>query len=379
MRKVINFSVIALIAAITIFLFIPSNTYIRRALAHGNVNIDDYKIFENRTIENSNPIPWKEAENYNQKSIPTHYLPIIKNLGTVAYLVVKDTAIVFEQYWGGYNDSSFSNSFSVAKSIVSLLVGCAIDDGFIKSVDQPVGDFLPEFKIGDNQQLTIKHLLTMSSGLNWNESYQSLFSTTTESYYGQDLKTMVLNLKVVEKPGVQFKYLSCNTQLLSLIIEKATGKTLSEYASERLWKPLGAEHKALWCLDKENGVEKAYCCFNSNARDFARFGQLALNNGSFNGKQIVSKKYITEATSPANWLLDEDGKTPLQNYGYQWWIMKHHGHKVIYARGILGQYIFIIPEKNMVVVRLGHKRCPLRSGGLPADVYIWLNLALEVQ
>ncbi len=360
------------------FLALPVNFYLRGVIFNGTAKITDYNFFNNRDVEKGKDQPWKISTEYNVKKIPDNYLRILTNLKTVAFLVIKDTAIVHESYYLGYNESSYSNSFSMAKSIVSLLVDCALEDGKIKSLDEPVGDFIPTYKKGANAKLTIKDLLTMSSGLNWGEAYYNPFSMTARSYYGNNLHELVNGLKVVETPGKKFKYLSGNTQLLAYIIEIATGKHLADYASEKLWKPIGAKYNALWSIDKPSGTEKAYCCFNSNARDFARIGQLVLNKGKWNGKQLVSEKYIQEATSPASWLVDEYGHDPLMYYGFQFWLLSYRGEKVIYARGILGQYIFIIPSKNMVIVRLGEKRCSLRTWVLPSDIYIWLNLGMEL-
>jgi CubicO group peptidase (beta-lactamase class C family) len=376
--KKIGIVLISVLAILLAFLAWPSNQYLRLVLIHGKADIADYQIFDNRPVKTGIYDPWKMADGFNQKKIPENYLRILENLQTVAFLVVKDSAIVHESYYKGYNEDSYSNSFSVAKSIVSLLVGCALDEGAIQSLDQPVSDFIPEFKNETNSRLTIRQILTMSSGLNWDESYSSPFSVTTKSYYGNNLKALILDLKVVEQPGVRFKYLSGNTQLLAFVVENATHKRLADYASEKLWIPLGASQNALWSIDKKGGDEKAYCCFNTGARNFARIGQLILNKGKWHGKQLLSEKYIREATSPATWLLDESGKRPLDHYGYQWWIASFNGKRVVYARGILGQYIIIVPEKNMVIVRLGEKRCSLRSGNLPADFYIWLNLAMKL-
>ena len=164
-----------------------------------------------------------------------------------------------------------------------------------------------------------------------------------------------------------------------MIIEKATKKKLANYASEKLWKPLGAKNDALWCLDKKDGTEKAYCCFNSNARDFARIGQLILNDGMYNDIQVVSKKYIDEATKAATHLSDENGKV-VDFYGYQFWIIDYLNYKIPYARGILGQYIFAIPGKNAVVVRLGHKRSDTRTKDkhVPDDIYLILDAAMDI-
>lgn len=369
------FSLALLFMIAVVFLLLPSNRYLSKALLHGKVNINDYQIFNNRIVQAGETKQWTLSTSYNQKEIPENYRGILEDLETVAFLVIKDSTIVHESYYSGYNQSSLSNSFSIAKSIIGLLVGCAIDEGSIKNVDQRVSDFIPEFDNERGKELTIKHLLTMSSGLDWVEKYTSPFSVTTQAYYGNDLKKLLAQCRIVEPVGEKFKYLSANTQILAFVLEKATGKHLAEYASEKLWKPIGASMNALWSLDKVKGVEKAYCCFNSNARDFARIGQLVLNKGMWNGKQLVSQKYVEDMTAPASWLQDEWGRKALDYYGYHWWITSFQGKKVVYARGILGQYIFVIPKDQMVVVRLGEKRCSLRTGNLPSDIYVWLNLS----
>lgn len=218
----------------------------------------------------------------------------------------------------------------------------------------------------------------MSSGLSWDESYSSLFSLTTKGYYGNNLPQLVLNQTAVKEPGKLFEYRSGDTQLLSLIIEKATGKTLSDYASEKIWTKVGAEHDALWCLDRKDGVEKAFCCFNTNARDFARFGQLVLNGGKWNGEQIVPANYLNEALAPATYLFDPETKKNVDFYGYQWWIINIDGKKVWYARGLLGQYIFVIPDLNAVVVRLGHVRNNNRIDGTPEDVHKYIRFGIDI-
>ena len=374
---------ILIIIAILIFVLIStyylSPNYLKTAIVYQQPNIDDYKIFENRVIKADKHIEWKLAKNYNKKELTHDKLSKLEDLETVAFLIIQDEEILFEKYWQEYNINSLSNSFSVSKSIVSLLIGIAIDEEKIKNVEQKVGDFIPEFSKGKNENLSIKHLLTMSSGLNWDEAYSSPFSITTKAYYGNDIKSLVTNLKVVEELGENWKYLSGNTQLLALILEKATGKKLADYASEKLWKPLGAKNDALWSLDKKDGTEKAYCCFNSNARDFARIGQLILNKGMYDDVQVVSKKYIDEATKAANYLNDETGKI-VDFYGYQFWIIDYLNYKIPYARGILGQYIFVIPGKNAVVVRLGHKRSENRTKDkhVPDDIYLILDAAMEM-
>jgi len=360
------------IAGILVF-----NPHIRTALIYFTADIDDYTLFENRNIEAGAHQPWKLAADYNTQTLADSSLQLLEEFNSVAYLVVQGGEVKFEKYWEGYDENSLSNSFSVAKSIVSLLIGAAIDEGLIESVEQPVGDFLPGFKGGMNDSLNIRDLLTMQSGLNWDENYMNPFSMTTRAYYGTDLPAVMEDMEVVEPTGVEFKYVSGATLLLGQIVAKATGMTLSEYASQKLWKPLGAKNTALWSLDQPNGIEKAYCCFNSNARDFARLGQLMLDSGNWKGQQLISKAYISEATAPAIlYVYPDDTTEPC--YGYQIWLMEHEGMLIPYFRGILGQYIFIVPEYDAVIVRLGHKRNGDRKGMHTLDTYDYLRVGLSM-
>ena len=374
-KKISRFLSILLALLLIVIVFMPS--HYRKALLYGYVNIDDYRIFENRVVQNDHPIPWTKDSTYNIQKISPEYLLAFDTFGTTAFVVIRDNKLIHEEYWDGASDTSRSNSFSAAKSIVSLLIGCLLDEGKIKSLEQPVTDFLPGFKNSNGYTLRIKDLLTMSSGLDWDEGYSSLFSPTTKAYYGSDLANQMLNLTVVTEPGKKFDYQSCNTQLLAMIVSSASGKTVSEYASEKLWKPLGAEHPALWSLDKEDGLEKAYCCFNSTATDFARIGQMVLDSGQFNNRQIISKEYLKQATVSASWLKGEEGDS-LDYYGYQFWMLTHEGHKIVYARGILGQYIFIIPSLSAVVVRLGTERSKVILRHVPSDIFTYLDAAFEL-
>lgn len=373
--KVLGF---ATLVGLTIFLAIPRNHYIVRALIYQLPNIDDYKIFENRKIPMGDTQKWRVADKYNSYNFSPDQLSYFDSYKTVAYLVVKDTMLLSETYWGGYDKDSYSNSFSASKSIVSMLIGCAIQDGLIRSIDQPLGDFIPEYKVGDRSRLTLRNLLTMSSNLSWDESYSSLFSITTQAYYGNDIKRIIFNLHLQGEPGKYFDYRGSDPQLLALIIEAVSSKKLSEYASERIWKPLGAEHDALWSLDKKDGTEKASCCFNSNARDFARIGQLMLNGGKWNGLQIIPEWYVKEATKPVSELIDKELNHENQRYGYQWWCLNYKNFSIFYARGILGQYIFVIPELNAVIVRLGHKRNDVKIDGHPEDVYKYIDFGIDI-
>lgn len=368
--------IVGIVLGVLLLAYLMLPDYAQRALIYQNVGIEDYPIFENRTISAGPEQEWTVDPLEANLKLDEETLTKFEEFEPVAYLIIKNGKIIFEQYWEEYGPESLSNSFSMAKSIVGLLVGAAVDDGFIKSIEQPVSDYIPEFGNEKNKELKIIDVLTMSSGLNWDESYGSLFSTTTEAYYGKNIKELIYGLEVIEKPGIEFKYLSGNTQLLAMVVESASGKTISDYASEKFWIPMGAVNDALWCLDDEDGMEKAYCCFNSNARDFARWGQLILNNGTWNNDTLISPDYIQASIQPAN-LKDETGNK-IDYYGYQWWIHNANDWNVPYMRGILGQYVFAIPEKNAVVVRLGHKRSKEYINHHPSDTYLYLETAKKL-
>ncbi len=354
-------------------IWISGYTYIYKTLIYTYPDISDLKLFDTRVVTDSSGIPWTLSSSYNKSKLNEKTKSTLIANETVAYLVIKNDSIIREEYWDHSSANTLSNSFSVAKSIVSLLTGIANDEGYF-SLDDSVGKYLPEFAEGRNGTLKIRHLLQMSSGLNWDESYSSLFSKTTEAYYGTDLTNQVLKLKVIKDPGTVFEYMSCNTVLLSLIITKTTGKTISNFASEKLWKPIQATQPAYWSLDHNNGVEKSYCCFYSSARDFAKVGKLVLDSGIWNGKQIISKTFLKEMLTPI--MIKDQFGAPTDYYGLQWWMMEYEGHQVYYARGILGQYIAVIPSEKIIMVRIGHKRGQ-KAGNHYDDLFAYLDGALE--
>lgn len=379
-RKAKSFGIgaVMLLALAAAWIHMADKNYVYKAIAYNFADIDDNAIFEQRTVDSpAVPQPWPLAAKYNTGQLPTELEQLHQELESIAFLLVKDDSILYEQYWDGYSDESLSNSFSMAKSIVSMLVGVAIKEGKIESVDQPVGDFLPRFKKGNKAKIRIKHLLWMSSGLNWDESYSNPFSMTTEAYYGTDLKKVINRLDAEEEPGQQWSYKSGDTQVLGFVLEAATGMSLSEYAAEKLWKPLGAAHDAEWSVDNPSGIEKAYCCFFSNARDFARLGKLYLHNGTWNGDTIVQPAYVKASLTPNNLVAAGTGEK-VDFYGYQWWLLpKYKGQNIFYARGILGQYIIVIPEKDIIIVRLGKERGE-RINNHPSEVMAMIDAVNEM-
>lgn len=364
-----------LVVVALIFLFLP--TYIREALIHWYPDITDTYIFASHTVERADTCwEWPQAKDYNRFVLNQEENACLNQYGTVAYLVIQEDSICYEDYRGDWTPETMSNLFSATKSIVGLLAGIARDEGYIQSLDDKVGKYLPDFPEGD--KISVRNLLTMSSGLDWDEAYTSLFSRTTQAYYGDNIRDLVMRLKVVEEPGKRYAYKSGDTQLLSFVIEAATGKTISDYAGEKLWKPMQASRDALWNLDREGGDEKTYCCFNTTARDFARLGRLILHQGNWNGRQLVSADYLQEAITPASYLENEFGDGPLDYYGFQIWTMKYKGMHFPAFRGLGGQYLFIIPQKNAIVVRLGHKRSDEYDRENTVDMKCYLDIAFRM-
>jgi len=368
MKKFIRVFVYVLLSIIGLFsgyALITGKLYLFEAVWYNFADIDDYKKFTNNPVVTGEPQPWDLSGDYNKNPLPAGLRKTLEDLETVAVLAIRNDSIVQEYYWDGYSDSSLSGSFSMAKSITSLLVGAALKEGKIQSLEEPVGNYLPEFKTGEKAKVRIVDLLTMSSGSNWDESYANPFSVTTELYYGHNAYKTAVGVSIIHPPGTLHVYKSGDTQLLGLVLEKATGKSLSAYASEKLWQPMGAQHAALWSTDDVGGNEKAYCCFNSNARDFARLGRLMLDSGRWKGNEIIPMEYYLNSIKPCM-IPDSHGERCMY-YGYQWWIVPSHPD-IFYARGILGQYVIVIPSKKMILVRLGKKRSSQRIDNAPAEV-----------
>jgi CubicO group peptidase (beta-lactamase class C family) len=347
------------------YAFISGKTWLFKEVAYNFADIDDYKIFSNNTVAVGQPQPWALARNFNKPVLPDTLKNLLQQIQSIGVTVIKNDSLLFEKYWDGYSDTSRSGSFSMAKSITSLLTGIALKEGKIKSIEERVGNYLPEFREGEKAKLRIVDLLTMSSGSNWDESYSNPFSVTAALYYSNDIYKVATGVQITRQPGTYHAYKSGDTQLLGLVLEKATGKSLSAYASEKLWQPMGAEHPALWSTDKEGGNEKAYCCFNSNARDFARIGQLMLDSGRWKGNEMITPGYYRKSIAPC--MIPDDAGKPCDYYGFQWWLVPYEPG-VFYARGILGQYIIVLPAQHIVIVRLGKHRSPKRIGTVPEEV-----------
>lgn len=380
--KIIFVLLVAFVFAFEVLLFATQKTYINRTLwltifsGKTNPDIDELNLFPSNTIAAGKPQAWPMSSLYNKQEPNAQLQKAMESYQTVAFVVIKNDSVLYEKYWENYSDSSNINSFSMAKSITALLIGCAIKEGLIKSVNDPVSQYINVFKQDGLAAITIKHLLTMSSGLDFKENYASPLAWPAEAYYGSDVNALTLKQSLpLTTPGKIWFYKGGDTQLLGIILKKVTGKTVAAYASEKLWQPIGAERAAYWSLD-DNGMEKVSCCWYTNAKDFARIAKLMLNCGKWNDVQLIDSSYVAEAITPAP-LVDEQGNPSLQ-YGFQWWLMNYKNQPVFYARGIRGQYIFALPQLNTIVVRLGHKRAKKEGHNLPADIYVYLDAAMQM-
>lgn len=368
---------VGILLLLVVVLYVFNVDYLLKAVrtiyfnGHTTAFLEDYQYFDNRVIEKGVAQPWNISKEYNTVK-PTAALEAMhKKIGTVAFLIIKNDSIWNESYYDNYTKDSKSNSFSMAKSIVSASLGKAILEGKIKSLDQKVSDFFPEFNDSFSSKLTVGDLSSMSSGLNWDESYYSPFSITTRAYFDEDLKGVILGLKGIKTPGTSYKYLSGDTQLLAMCIEKAVGKSLATYVSDSFWKPMGAENEALWQTDTEGGIVKAYCCVASNARDFARFGKLYKQYGKWNGTQLIDSAFVAKSTQP------RFENSP--QYGYGWWLSDYKNKKIFYMRGHLGQYVIVIPEDDVIIVRLGHQNAPTTNGTPHSDdFYVYIDEAYKM-
>jgi CubicO group peptidase (beta-lactamase class C family) len=372
------YSLVVLFVLLIGTLYATDHDYLVKAVqtiylnGHKTAFLDDYKYFDNLTVKKGNhPQPWAVHKDYNKIPQTKILESTHKELGTVAFLIIKNDSIWSENYYEGYDENSKSNSFSMAKSYVTTLLGKAIMDGKIKNLDQKVADFFPEFNQGLGAKLTVGDLSSMASGLEWDESYYSPFSITTRAYFYDDLDEMMLRLKVTGEPGKSYKYLSGNTQLLGMVIEKATGKKMADYLSENFWQPTGSVNDALWQTDRPGGTEKAYCCIASNARDFARFGKLYKDHGKWNGQQLIDSALVAKFTTAR---FKENPE-----YGYGWWLHQQDGKSFFMMRGHLGQYVIVEPEDNVIIVRLGHRKSPDEGiGAFTKDISVYIEEAYKM-
>lgn len=289
--------------------------------------------------------------------------------GTLAFLVIQDDALLYENYFNGAERDSLMTSFSVAKSFTSALIGSAIASGYINGIDGPITDYLPELSARDPHfnDITIRHLLMMASGLDYQEMRPGIFNgdDPLTTYYPDQRQISLENTNINDPPGAYFFYNKYHPQLLGMILERATGSSVVDYMQENLWNPIGMEFSGSWNIDsEESGFEKMEAGVNARAIDFAKLGRLYLENGRWNGTQVLPADWVADSTQVDTavhndaYYRDEFGQTIFNSgqgyYKYMWYGLLRDGDEYDFvAEGDHGQIIYVSPQERLIIVRLG--------------------------
>jgi CubicO group peptidase (beta-lactamase class C family) len=355
-----------------------NNSYIGRYLTYGIKNkfkqtIEDYKYFPSIAINTSYPC-FKFKEEVSKNIIEDYRLQnksfrdLLVSSGTTAFLVIKDDSIISENYFNGYQRNRIHRLYSITKSVASTLIGIAIQEGIIKSINDPITKYIPELNSSFNQ-ITIEHLLNMKSGIKFKEGYFP-WNDEIKTYFHPDCRTLLSNIEIEDKTGNFFHYNDYHPLILSLLLERILNTSIKEFLEEKVWKPLGMEYNACLTVDDiENGFAKLESGLSCTAVDLAKFGRLFLNYGTWDGKQIIDKKWIIDSTGINSLDQPKDyfryykkhpwGKWFSTGKGYYkhfWWGYKINETEYDYfSMGVLGQILYISPRKNTIVIRLGRE------------------------
>ena len=323
-----------------------------KTIIHNFADLDDHRIFANRPVARAEVASALRELPRVPRFVTALQVPdedgaswgldeYLERTRTAAFLVMHDDRVIIERYARGYDERSLLNSFSIAKSIVAALVGIAHAEGKITSLDAAVAHYRPDFADSPYGEVTLRQLLTMTSGMG---DAPSMLPGRAQYYYGEDLRA-VARSAVRRPPSPEpWRYSEADAQMLGFVLERAVGTSVSAYLAEKLWKPLGMESEALWSLDRDGGVEKAFCCISARARDFARFGRLFLDGGRWNGKQVMPADWAARNVLPG--IATHDGYT----HRHMWWTPAG-GQGDFYAYGHNGQYLYVNPAARVVIVK----------------------------
>ena len=345
-----------------------SPTFLGRVLIHWDSSVSDYKIFPERVVQKSEQ-PYSYTKNINSayEKITVKYSnkqkslsEFVKSTDTTSFIIVKNDEIVYEQYANGYNGNSVNTSFSMAKSVVSLLIGKAIENGFIASVNEPIANYIKEFENKAIGKTTIEDLLLMRSDIAYNEDKFLWFGDDTLTYWHSDLRKLALShIKLTESYKGKFHYNNYHPLLLGIILERSTGVSVSEFFERELWQKIGAEHDASWSLDsKKSGFEKMESGINFRAEDFIKIGSMVLNNGFWNGTQIINSDWLKLSTLSTFPIDDSEYQNSFLagrniGYKYMWYSTPSIQSYDIVAWGKSDQIMYISPENDLVILRTG--------------------------
>lgn len=335
-----------------------SSCQVGRFIVYNFADIQDYKKFPTHELTKS-ATPFKFASINPQKGpksltiqgVPMSFEDYLDRNRTVAFLIIRKDTILYERYFKKYDEASIVPSFSMAKSVTSMLMGCAIEEGMVNSLEDPITDYVEELQGKEGfDKIKILHLMQMTSGIKFDESYVNPFGHAASFYYGLNLRRVIKNLKIARAPGTKFSYSSGDTQILGFILSNVIQKryqiSLTDYLQKKIWTPLNMEYPASWSLDSKKGqLEKTFCCLNARARDFAKLGRLYLEKGNWEGEQLVPEDWVANSTKV------ETTQGSASYYQYQWWLPNKKGDYM--AQGILGQFIYVHPDKEIIIVRLG--------------------------
>ncbi len=376
--KWIVLPILALLIIISLGLVVTGNAYIFRGLqltylkGEATANIDDYVDFDNRTIRAGEPITWQKHPDFDQVVLTPTLQNALDTDETVAFTIIKDGKLVYENYWQDYGSDSHTNSFSMAKTVTTMLYLKAVEDGYIDSVNEPITTWLPEYANNEYaQNCTLADLSAMTSGYDWTEDYYFPINPTAESYYGHDLVKQMVNRDFVEPCGGNFEYSSGDTQMLGIALARALephGYTVSSYLEEKFWQPLGMQGDGYWSLDGAENIEKVYCCLNASALDFAKFGQLLLNDGEWQGEQLLSKAHVDLMVTPNT---DAFAAGQASIYGHSVWTDMDSPIPYYAMLGHLGQRVLVLPEEDAIIIRLGKQKglpTPIKGFNLEPDL-----------
>jgi len=342
-----------------------------RGIMWGDTDVDDWRRFPSRPVHaGAQPVrfeaatpEWLEELKIDDKPLATY----LEETQTTAFIILHGDKLLYEGYFNGSSHEATQTSISVAKSFASTLVGIAIEEGYIASLDDPVTAYIPDLLERDPRfgDITLRHLITMSSGIGFHRTSNPLHDGT-KTYYAPDLRALALESKIEEPPGTRFLYNDYNPLLIGMVLERATNMPVSEYLETRLWQPMGAEADGSWSLDSErSGFEKMNGGINGRAIDFAKLGWLFLNKGRNGDRQVVPAAWVKEATR-ADMTTD-----PAAHYQYFWWVDPERN--AYYAEGNLCQFIYVYPAAELVLVRHGRDCGGTYWTGLLGDIAQWLE------
>lgn len=353
--------VIISILIITIGFIVFTDNYYGRLIRWNIPDVYDYQKFPSVTIENSNNpylIPkridkelFSKLEFEREGEAINDFTKLLALTKTNALIVIQNDTIIYENYLNGRNRESLCKTFSVSKSILSILIGIAIDEGHIKSINDPLKKYINDFRNEELGEITIKQCLNQTTGIKYNNK-MSFFSDKAKFYYPTNVRKLIKGIELENEPGTNWSTDEYSILLLGVVLENATGESISNFLEQRIWKKIGMEYPATFSVDsKEHKFEHVADGLNATAIDFAKIGMLLLKKGQWNNKQIIPEEWLSESVS-----LNESSKT--DRYGlsfkYLWWIKRENGD--FHAAGHFGQYIFVSPRSNMVIVRFGERK-----------------------